>query len=71
MVTRLYHHLPRKDTTVCHLREGTAKITKEEAMRGMTGGTVGLPHGVDRGLDLQTCSSRIPIGMYSPPLPLT
>jgi len=33
-------------------------------MREMTGGMVGLPRGADRGLGLQTSSSRIPIGMY-------
>lgn len=53
MVTRRDHLLPRKDTTVCRLREGTTRITtQEETMDEMTGGTVGLPRGVDRGLGL-------------------
>lgn len=49
MVTRQGHRrLPRKDTTACHLREDTTRITtREAAMREMKGDLVGLPRGVD------------------------
>ena len=58
-----------KDTTVCHLQEDTTNITiREETMHEMTEGIVGLPRGVDRGLGSWTCSSRVPIGMWSQPL---
>lgn len=48
MGTRKGHHPPRKDTTACHLREVTTRITiRKETIHETIGGMVALPRGVD------------------------